>query len=104
MDKRETINKNRYIISIFSLTIFNLILVYDLKLVVMYIDFVNKVDILDCTIITGQQLNIILLNYCTLLYYPIILVCNLSGKEVLPFIFCECIIIQTFELSSKINN
>ena len=104
MDKRQTIDQNGYIITCVMLAFGFFILVNDLKAVIMNILFVNKLNILGSSVIPMKHFDMIGLHGAAFLYDALVRVGKRFRKKPLPLAVRKGIVIQNFQLSSKIRN
>lgn len=78
------------------------ILVDHLQTVVVDVLLVNQIDVLDGSIVTVEQLNVIFLNDGGLILNVVVPVRYPAIEKLLPFRVCELVIIHLFELSSEV--
>ena len=96
MNQRQTIHQNSYIISGIMLSGTFLILIDDLQPVVVDVLFVNQGDVHGRTVLTGQVLHIIFLNFSGLFHDALIGVGNLAFEKAIPFLIRKLIVVQQF--------
>ena len=107
MNKRESVNKYSYIVSVIVLGAFSLryfILIDNLKTVVMNVLLIDESDVLRCSIISLNNLNIVFLNLASLVFNSFILISNGILEEEIPFIICKRIVVEGFKLRTQVSN
>ena len=104
MNQRQTVHKNRHIISgvVIAGTFF--ILIDDLQTVVMDILFINQIDVLSFAIFASQVLYIIFLNLTSLFYDTFVGIGNLRFEECLPFFVGEAVLVKALKLLAKVKH
>lgn len=102
MHKRKTIDQDRYIITRVVHAAAFLVLVDDLQEVVVDVLSVYQVDVLALARIGLQHLNEVFLYLGGLCFYAVVLVREVLAKETLPFCIGEGVVVQTFQLHTKV--
>ena len=80
------------------------ILIDHLQAIVMDVLPVDQQDVLGHTVVPLQDLNKILLNLRCLLHDVIVGICDTLGKETLPLIIAETIIVERFQLGTEVGD
>ena len=96
MNQRQTVHKNGHIISGVVRSGTFLILIDDLQTVVVDILLVNQRDVHRRAVLTGQILNIVLLNFSGLFHDTLIGIGNLAFEKAVPFLIRKLIVIEYF--------
>ena len=79
-------------------------LIYDLQLVVMYVDFIYYADIFRSAVVALQAVYVIRLNAARFLLYAVVLACDILGIHSLPLAFRELVTIQFFQSLAQIDD
>ena len=98
MNQRKAIDKYRNVIAVFEIAALLGVLVNHLKRIVMDILFINQRDIFASSVVTPQNLNIVLLNKPCFFNNAGIIIGKLIFEKGLPFLVREMIIVQFFKL------
>ena len=96
MNQRQTVYKNGHIISGVMGSGTFLILIDDLQAVIVNILLVNQRDVHRRAVLTGQILNIVLLNFSGLFHDTLIGIGNLAFEKTVPFLIRKLIVVQQF--------
>ena len=107
MNQREPINEDGNVIAVAVLGTFLFadgILVDDLKPVVMNVLLIDERNVLGRTIITLQNLNIILLDFTGLFCNAVIRICNAIREEAFPFGIGKMIVVQLLQFFAEVTD
>ena len=107
MHKGQAVDEDRNIVAIImagTLGLADLILIDDLQDIVMDILLIDEENVLGHAVVPLQRLDIILLDFGSLLHDMVIRIGEGLGEKPLPFTVGKMIIIQFFQLRAKIGN
>ena len=107
MDHREAVDQDRYIIAVAvpcSFVLADSVLIDDLKKVVMDVLLIDQGDVLGGTVITLQDLDIVLLDLSGFLNDMVIRICQGILKEPVPFGIGEGVAVQNLQLLPEIRD
>lgn len=105
MNERETVYKYGNVVAVFVCAGIVLVLVDDLQPVGVYIRFVDKRNIF-CQPVISLEIDtaVAFLQFPRFFYNAFVGVCDMYGKEPLPFGICKLYAIQNFQLFAQVDN
>ena len=102
MNQRQTVYQNRDIIAVIIVAAILDILVNDLQAVVVDVLFIQQRDIDRRAVLTGQVLNVVLLDAASLFFDAIVRIGDFILKEEVPLFIRESIVVQQFQLTAQV--
>ena len=102
MNQRQTVYQNCDIIAVIIVAAVLHILVNDLQAVVVDVLFIQQRDIDRRAVLTGQILNVVLLDAAGLFFDAIVCIGDFISKEKVPLFIRESIVVQQFQLAAQV--